>query len=329
MERKEKQMPYIDPETVERLRQIDLLTYLRTCEPEELVKVSGSVYATKTHDSLKISNGKWMWWSRGIGGYGALDYLIKVRDLPFLDAAETLMKMSRIPIKRGSPEDKPAAPKALLLPDKSATADRVIRYLTGRGIHRAVLDYFLERDMIYESLPYHNAVFVGYDREHQARYAAFRATNSSRVMGDCSGSDKHYSFQYSEGTMPRVHVFESAIDLLSYVSLCQLKGIRWGKYHFLSLAGVYKPKENTRERKVPAALDTFLKARPDVKELQLHLDNDQAGKLAAQALEQSLSGRYAVWNAPPPQGKDVNDYLMLQLRRRPVKDPEKKGCERV
>ena len=64
-------MPYYDSEAIERARQVDLLTYLQTCEPQELVHVSGNVYCTKTHDSLRISNGKWCWFSRGIGGYSA------------------------------------------------------------------------------------------------------------------------------------------------------------------------------------------------------------------------------------------------------------------
>ncbi len=34
---------------------------------------------TREHDSLKISNGMWFWFSRGIGGKSALDYLIKVK----------------------------------------------------------------------------------------------------------------------------------------------------------------------------------------------------------------------------------------------------------
>ena len=71
-------MPFYDSEAIERARQVDLLTYLQTCEPQELVHVSGNVYCTKTHDSLRISNGKWCWFSRGIGGYSALDYLVKV-----------------------------------------------------------------------------------------------------------------------------------------------------------------------------------------------------------------------------------------------------------
>ena len=73
--------PYvqIDPDVLERVRQIDLLSYLREFEPSNLVKVKGTsnVYCTAEHDSLKISNGKWYWWSRGFGGYSALDYLIK------------------------------------------------------------------------------------------------------------------------------------------------------------------------------------------------------------------------------------------------------------
>ena len=55
-------MPYVAPEVVQRVKQIDLLTYLKTYEPSELVHFSGNVYTTRSHDSLKISNGKWMWW---------------------------------------------------------------------------------------------------------------------------------------------------------------------------------------------------------------------------------------------------------------------------
>ena len=66
-------------EQIEKAREMDLLTYLRNYDSFELVHFQGNVYCTRMHDSLKISNGKWMWWSRGIGGVSALDYLIKVR----------------------------------------------------------------------------------------------------------------------------------------------------------------------------------------------------------------------------------------------------------
>lgn len=50
-------MPYISPEVVAQAREMDLLTYLRTYEPQELVHFGGSTYCTREHDSLKISNG--------------------------------------------------------------------------------------------------------------------------------------------------------------------------------------------------------------------------------------------------------------------------------
>ena len=54
-------MPYISPEQIKELQKIDLLTYLQNYEPNELVHVSGDNYCTRSHDSLKISNGLWNW----------------------------------------------------------------------------------------------------------------------------------------------------------------------------------------------------------------------------------------------------------------------------
>ena len=78
-------MPFYDQDVIEKAREVDLFSYLQACEPQELVHVSGNVYCTREHDSLRISNGKWCWFSRGIGGYSALDYLIKVKGCSFLE----------------------------------------------------------------------------------------------------------------------------------------------------------------------------------------------------------------------------------------------------
>ena len=71
-------MRYIAAEDIAKAKEMDLLTYLRNYEPQELVHVSGNTCCTREHDSLRISNGKWCWFSQGIGGRSALDYLIKV-----------------------------------------------------------------------------------------------------------------------------------------------------------------------------------------------------------------------------------------------------------
>ena len=87
---------YYSKEEIEKAREIDLLTYLRLNEPENLVRLNGDAYCTRQHDSLKISNGKWMWWSRGFGGSSALDYLTKVKGVSFSDAAVVTMVWSYI-----------------------------------------------------------------------------------------------------------------------------------------------------------------------------------------------------------------------------------------
>ena len=198
-------MPYINPDIIIEARQMDLLTYLRNYEPHELVKFSGNTYTTRIHDSLKISNGKWMWWSRGIGGRNALDYLIKVKGLGFLEAVETIVGHTAVqaPIyEKPQPENKN---KPLLLPDKCASNKVITEYLFGRGIDFEIINYCIANDLIFESLPYHNIVFVGFDENREPKYAAYRSTNKQKIMGDCSGSKKDYSFQLGGGNGDEVH----------------------------------------------------------------------------------------------------------------------------
>ena len=305
-------MALLDAELVERAKQMDLLTYLRIYEPEELVLYSGDTYTTRTHDSLKISNGKWMWWSRGIGGYDALSYLVKVKEMPFRKAVELLLG-APVSIQRGSLQTKEAKPKQLLLPEASPSAERAIWYLHSRGIDMEIIQDCLSKGLIYESLPYHNVIFVGLDADRTPRYAAYRATCGKRLMGDASGSDKHHSFRMMGREKDTIHLFECAIDALSYATLAKLNGENWRRLNLISLAGVYAPKAKVEESKTPVAVLTALEERPEARRIVLHLDNDHAGRLATKALQCRLGGDYQVIDAPPPRGKDMNDFLCDRL----------------
>lgn len=305
-------MPYIAPEVITEAKRMDLLTYLREYEPGELVKFSSNTYTTRTHDSLKISNGKWMWWSRGIGGKSALDYLIKVRGMDFVQAVQTIMGngSGSFPTCENikSYEEQP-----LLLPEKSPTADVVFDYLFGRGIDYEIINHCLEQELIIESLPYHNAVFIGYDENKEPKYAAYRATNQSRIMGDCTGSKKQYSFRLTAENTGEVHLFECAIDLLSYATLMKLEGKDWRQFNLVSLAGVYSPKQKIEDSKVPVTLGRLLEKDKTIKRIVLHLDNDIAGRKATKALQTILSDKYEVVDDLPKYGKDVNDFLCKRL----------------
>lgn len=50
---------YVPLELVAEAKKIDALTYLKNYEPDELVSVGNGTYTTKTHDSMRISNGLW------------------------------------------------------------------------------------------------------------------------------------------------------------------------------------------------------------------------------------------------------------------------------
>ena len=310
--------PYvqIDPDVLERARQIDLLSYLRTYEPSNLVKVKGTtnVYCTAEHDSLKISNGKWYWWSRGFGGYSALDYLMKVKECGFVEAVEILTGQALADWKPPPPVPKKDEPKVLLLPEKNPNADRVTDYLFGRGIDYQLIQDCIAEGIIFESRKYHNAVFVGKDANGVPKYAALRSTLGSSFKGDASGSDKRYSFRLlAREPCASVHLFEAAIDLLSYATYLKCEGKDYKAENLLSLSGVYQPKKEIKDSKIPIALTTFLDAHPEIKTIYLHLDKDRTGRLCTAALTELLKKDYKIVDAPPPVGKDVNDFLLSYL----------------
>lgn len=317
-------MPYIAPEVITEAKRMDLLTYLREFEPGELVKFSRNTYTTKTHDSLKISNGKWMWWSRGIGGKSALDYLIKVRGMDFVEAVRTIMGNGSVSYptyeNSNSYEQQP-----LLLPERSSTSNVVVEYLFGRGIDYEIINECLDKELIIESLPYHNVVFIGYDENKEPKYAAYRVTNQSRIMGDCTGSKKQYSFRLTAENTGEVHLFECAIDLLSYATLLKLDGKDWRQFNLVSLAGVYSPKQKIEDSKVPITLSRLLEKDKTIRRIVLHLDNDVAGRKATKALQTILPKEYEVVDEPPAYGKDVNDFLCKRLG---IKEKTERSFER-
>ena len=309
-------MPYYTEKQIDQARSIDLLTYLQSFEPTELVHVRGNTYCTREHDSLKISNGKWMWWSRGFGGNSAQDYLIKVKGMQFMDAMKILTKEGTdlhdtdAKISRKPDCD---VKRKLLLPDKSETNFEVIRYLTSRGIDSDVIKACIDEGLLYESLPYHNCIFVGFDETGNAAYAFYRATTGERLMGEAAGSDKRYSFRIDRAGST-LHVFESAIDLLSYATIMKMRTGEWRAEPMLSLGGVYAPSTNNKQTKLPIALQNMTHNQTQINTIALHLDNDYAGRSATRSISEQLGNKYIVRDEPPAYGKDCNDYLQ-QLQR--------------
>lgn len=305
-------MPYIQPEVVEKAKRMDLFTYLKNYEPQELVHFGGTTYTTRTHDSLKISNGKWCWFSRGIGGKTALDYLIKVQGLSFMEAVTQIVGQAAIqpPVFVSKPKEE--KPKVLLLPKPSRCATHAVQYLERRGIDAELIEFCICTGRLYESVPYHNVVFVGFDKQENPRYANLRGIGTE-YRGEANGSDKRYAFSIPAVNSTTLHLFESAIDLLSYATLQKMDGKDWRADHLLSLAGIYKPRKEVEKSTIPIALTQYLSDHPEIRQIVLRLDNDPVGRVATNTLYQILPEKYEVWPVPPPKGKDYNDCLCIKL----------------
>ncbi|WP_347563678.1 toprim domain-containing protein [Pseudoflavonifractor sp. 524-17] len=309
-------------EQIAKAKEWDLLSYLQTYEPQELKQCGPREYCTRTHDSLKISNGKWCWNSRGIGGRTALDYLIKVRGMDFVDAVEALCG-SRAPPPPERPRPKP--PKPFQLPEATRFPAAVVAYLQDRGIHPELIGACLQAGTLYESRKHQNCVFVGKDPEGRARSACLRGTRD-RFRLDVEGSDKRYHFALLAAgpDCPRLAAAESPIDALSLATLVKLAGGEWWDSHYLSLGGT-----------TPRALLQFLYDHPHVTQVSLCLDNDKAGLEGMERLERAiredaeLSRRVRlIYRNPPPvkHGKDYNEFLCACVQAARARQRQREGA---
>lgn len=313
---------YISKEKIKEARNLDLVTYLRCYEPTELVRLSENVYTTRTHDSLKLSNGKWYWWSRSIGGKTALDYLIAVKGMRFQEAVLFILNLTGdTPVMKAEYRHS-RKEQEIVLPKAKKDANNVKEYLLGRGIAEDVIDYCLEQGLLYESAYQGNAVFLGYDSDGEIKYASYRACDNSRNMGDCKGSKKDYSFRLGKGTGDTVHVFEGAIDLLSYATMIKNDDNDWTKFNLLSLDGVGIMKRNG-EINIPKALNHYLTTHDNICRICLHLDNDDAGRKAAFHINEALCRDFDIRLLFPPFGKDYNECLQIKLKKGDLINGEK------
>jgi len=237
-----------------------------------------------------------------LGGFGALDYLVKVENMAFREAVEIITGATP-PTAPPRPEAEPL--RTLILPEEKGIALRLYDYLCmKRGIDSDIVHSLIQRKMLYEDKR-GNVVFVGYDEQGAARFASLRGTYGE-FRGDCSGSDKRYGFAVAAcAPCDRLYIFESPIDLMSHATLVNavMGDTRaWKLDSRLSLAGTSD-----------AALPFFLNKHPAVRELAFCLDNDPAGREAAVMMARKYAAKgYTALNEPP-RGKDFNEDLQALI----------------
>jgi hypothetical protein len=296
----------IDNKTVENARDADMVGFFRKHCGYSFDTLRNA-YRCKEHPSLAVNADRhaWFWHSKGIGGYGPIDYLIKVENMPFRKAVEIVVgaKLITLPTLYETPQ-----PAALLLPEKRRVMSRLYDYLCKkRGIDIWIVSTLIHEGKLFEDFR-GNVVFVGHDEDKEPRFASARGTYTDKgIRWDCAGSDKRYGFNMPSSHSDQLYIFESPIDAMSHGSIeNRSKNCKdaWERVSRLSLAGT-----------TDIALPKYLEMHPHTKELVFCLDNDTAGRDAAHTLMWKYYEKGFDTRIEHPLGKDINADLLSMINR--------------
>ena len=256
------------------------------------------------HDSVTIRGNSWFDHKNQIGG-DAIGFLQEFDGLSFREAVAELIGDRRTASENPAPRREPAAPpkprKPFELPLRNANERRVFAYLCkSRGIDREVVAHFVRAGLLYEDAEHHNAVFIATDVDSKPCGGLKKSTNTaSSFRQTIEGSDTHYAFRH-KGTSGRVFVFEAAVDMLSYITM---HAENWEEHNYIALDGLS-----------PKSLFQFLDENPNVREIDLCVDNDEGGLKGVAKITAQLAERgYTEVRANLPTLKDWNEDRLKQL----------------
>jgi hypothetical protein len=181
------------------------------------------------------------------------------------------------------PKPKPEINRAFFsVPPHNLSPFRVIAYLIKtRGIDKDIVLSMIQRKMIAEDEIHHNCLFFGRDIDGNVRSCALRGTTPVKFRGEVAGGDKSYSF-VMKGNSDTLRIFESPIDAMSHATFSKLLGIDWTKDHRISLNGCGNF----------SAVQRYLTEHPEIHKVSIALDNDAAGKKAAEELQHKLKANF-------------------------------------
>ena len=271
----------------------------------ETLKKLGSEWEWKFHDERVTIRGH-LWFDQYTQkGGDAVDFFHYFYGESEEQAAAMLLNCSvadleKLPARSlpMSSHPKQEEPKQLEFPPAHSNMRRVFAYLCQtRGIAPEVVSAFARKGLLYESADHHNAVFVGRDGQGEIRHLHARGTlTGSHFRQTLPGSEKAYSFSW-QGSSEKLYAFEAPIDMLSYISL-HPEG--WQNHSYVALCGVSA-----------APIHHLLETLPQLEEVTLCLDNDEAGQAAARRIAGELLREWNVTvSAEFPSQKDWNDELL-------------------
>lgn len=269
---------YFTDEQKQRANAVDLVDFLER-QGEKLIK-SGPEKRLASDHSITVRGNEWFDHAEGEKRGGlAIDFVQYHYGLTFPEAVTMLLGGEQGQGYRESNPRQTEPKKPFALPPANDNMRRVFAYLIkSRLLEQKVVSHFAHAKLLYEDRDYHNAVFVGCDKDGVPRHAHKRGTYTAgdAFKGNVDGCDPRFSFHHT-GTSDTVYAFEAPIDMLSFISLYQQD---WQEHSYVALCGVAEH-----------ALLQLLADNPQIKKIGLCLDHDEAGIKADKRIAGILSER--------------------------------------
>lgn len=251
------------------INDISILDILKSLN-EPLIQKGKKVKWDK-HHSIDINDNKWYRHSTQKGGY-PIQFMMEFFDMNYKQSVQYLSKTFNVrkDLPNKSTKQNPK------IPSRNPYNTRVEIYLKHfRFIDQKIIDHFINDGLLYESTKYNNCVFVGKDNQEKIRHIHERSIHTSEFeyKSNAYSSDSRWPFNHI-GTNNKLYVFESPIDMLSYITLHKEN---WHKNSYVALCGL-------SNRPVLNMIETY----PFLSNVILSLDNDMAGQEASLAIIEDL-----------------------------------------
>jgi len=274
-------------------RRTDIVSLLKS--QGEIVKRSGSEYEWQDGSQKVTIRGNLWYHQYDRDGGDAIDFVRRFYNKSYPEAIEYLLGNCNGVLITAPPVVKKK--KQFELPKPYRNMDRVKNYLHYvRGIDEDIIETFANENMIYESADYHNAVFVGFDKNGIPQHANKRGIGrGSTFKGNAESSMDEFAF-HRIGKGKSLYLFEAPIDMLSFISMHKEN---WKNHSYAASCSVSD-----------RVLFQCLKDYPHIEKVYLCLDSDEPGQAAADRISTKLFALGIESEILIPIHKDWNEDLL-------------------
>jgi hypothetical protein len=203
---------------IKQARSANLVDYFRSKGYE--LEEHSTGYFVKNVQGLCItpSGGRWFSHYRNIGGTNAINCLTRLFGYDFKKA---ITELTGVSISESPPpmSERIEAVEGVVLPTRADDEKRVIAYLhKTRLIPYAVIKDFIKQGKLYQEYENSNAVFL-HMKYGKVVGGEVHGTTDIRFKGIVKGTRNSVFAWRCSAVLSRAYVFESVIDLMSFIAL--------------------------------------------------------------------------------------------------------------